>query len=348
MQKLALIITKSDKGSGVVLLNKSGYVNKMNEILDDQSKFKRLGPVSSNDNTTSIESRLQKRLLDLVKADLMPKWIYDAIRPTGLQRLRMYDLPKTHKEGTPLRSILSMAGLSHHELGWWLAGVLKPVLERFSSHCISDLFTFAKTMRNLDIDPNVFMCSFDVSNLFTKVLLDETIKICADALHDDSDLQPAIPKDVFVEFMKSATSSVEFSFNNILYKQTHGVAMGSPLGRALANIFVGYYEERLFSQTQKSPTYFRYVDDTLAIFDHETEADELLPKLNCLYLSLKFTFKKEKEKCLPFLDVYVERTDIGFETSVYRKPLSPASVYVGSPLVLLKRSGTLIAQSQKE
>ena len=56
-----LVITKPHKRSGVVLLNKSDYVDKMNEILDEKSKFKRLGPVSSNDNTASIESRLQKR-----------------------------------------------------------------------------------------------------------------------------------------------------------------------------------------------------------------------------------------------------------------------------------------------
>ena len=96
--------------------------------------------------------------------------------------------------------------------------------------------------------------------------------------------------------------------------------MGSPLGPALANIFVGYYEEKLFSQTQKPPAYFKYVDGTLAIFDHETEADEFPTKLNCLHPFLKFTFKKEKGKCLPFLDVHVERTDVGFETSIYRKP----------------------------
>ena len=86
------------------------------------NRSSRLGPVSSNDNTASIESRLQKRLLDLVKADLMPKWIYDAIRPTGSQKPRMYSSPKTHKEGTSLRPILSMTGLSHHELGKWLVG----------------------------------------------------------------------------------------------------------------------------------------------------------------------------------------------------------------------------------
>ena len=58
--------------------------------------------------------------------------------------------------------------------------------------------------------------------------------------------------------------------------------MVSPLGSALANIFVRYYEEKLFSQTQKPPTYFKYVDDTFAIFDHEAEADEFLTKLNSL------------------------------------------------------------------
>ena len=45
--------------------------------------------------------------------------------------------------------------------------------------------------------------------------------------------------------------------------------MGSPLGPALTNIFVGFYEEKLFSQTLKPPTYFRYVEDTFAIFDHK-------------------------------------------------------------------------------
>ena len=56
-----------------------------------------------------------------------------------------------------------------------MAGLLQPVLDRFSPHCISDSFIHAKTIQNLDIDPNVFMCSF-VSILFTNVPFDETIK----------------------------------------------------------------------------------------------------------------------------------------------------------------------------
>ena len=119
---LSCIITEPDKGFGVILLKKSDYVDKMNEDLNDQSKFKRLGQASSDDNTASIESRHQIWLLDLVKADLMPKWIYDAIRPTRSQRPRMFGLPKTPKEGTPLRPILSMTGSPDHELGGQVVG----------------------------------------------------------------------------------------------------------------------------------------------------------------------------------------------------------------------------------
>ena len=177
-------------------------------------------------------------------------------------------------------------------------------------------------------------------------LIKPSKKICSEALYDQSDSQPVIPKDVFVEVMKNAASSVAFSFNNTMYKPIDGVAMlllGSPLGPALANIFVEYYEEKLFSQTQKPPTCFRYVDDTLAIFDHEAEADEFLTKLNCLYPSFRFTFEKEKEKCLSFLDVYVEKTDAGFETSVYRKPTFTGQYLRWESFSPLKRKISLIS-----
>ena len=165
------------------------------------------------------------------------------------------------------------------------------------------------------------MCFFNISSLFTNIPLEETINICADALYcDDSDTQPLISKAVCIELMKSATSGVEFSFNDIMYKQTDGVAMGSPLGPALANIFVGFYEEKLFSQKSKPSTYFRYVDNTFAMFCNEKELDNFFKQLNCLHPSLKFTFEKEKNNCLLFLNVNMERTATSFETSVYRKP----------------------------
>ena len=74
--------TKPDKGSGVVIMNKNDFIDKMLVILDDPSKFEKLEPTSSNDNTANIELKLHKRLLELFKEDSIPKSLYQNIRPT--------------------------------------------------------------------------------------------------------------------------------------------------------------------------------------------------------------------------------------------------------------------------
>ena len=51
-----------------------------------------------------------------------------------------------------------------------------------------------------------------------------------------------------------------------MFCQTDSVAMASPLGPILANIFVGYYENSLLLDNSKLLAYNRYVDDDFAIF----------------------------------------------------------------------------------
>ena len=94
--------------------------------------------------------------------------------------------------------------------------------------------------------------------------------------------------------------------------------MRSPLGPALANIFVGYYESLLFKSVKKPPMYYRYVDDTFAIFDSENDCDKFLHQLNSLRSFWRFTLKKEVNQCLPFFDVQVEKVGSKLITSVYR------------------------------
>ena len=97
--------------------------------------------------------------------------------------------------------------------------------------------------------------------------------------------------------MLIATRGVEFSFNNQVYTQLDGVAMGSSLGPELANIFVSFHESTLFENTAQPGVYFRYVDDTFVIFGSAQDCDHFQGKLNLLHPAL--TFKVEKEKTAP-------------------------------------------------
>ena len=121
--------------------------------------------------------------------------------------------------------------------------------------------------------------------------------------------------------MEMATSSVEFIFSDIMHCQIDGVAMGSSLGPALAKVFVGYYKSQVFHTTSKPEMYRLYMDDTFVVFSNENECDLFLDSLNSLHPSLRFTFDKESNLALPFLDVLVEKSLSKFITSIYRKPL---------------------------
>ena len=56
-----------------------------------------------------------------------------------------------------------------------------------------------------------------------------------------------------------------------MHRQIDGVAMRSPLGPALTNIFVGYQEAKLFNIAKMLLVYFRYVDDTFVVFNNEED-----------------------------------------------------------------------------
>ena len=129
-------------------------------------------------------AQLPLLLEDSKRKDEIFLFTQDWVLSLDINRPRMYGLPKTHKEDIPLRPILSMIGSSQHERAKWLAEILAPVLKLYSSHSVKDSFTFANFIQNCNLEPaKTFLCSFDISSLFTNVPLDETIEICADALY---------------------------------------------------------------------------------------------------------------------------------------------------------------------
>ena len=85
-----------------------------------------------------------------------------------------------------------------------------------------------------------------VSFLFTTVPISGTINILVDkAFLDDwfnqtYDLN--LEKEEFAQLLKVATTNQLFSSMVILYDQTDGVAMGSPLGPLMANVFMCHLE----------------------------------------------------------------------------------------------------------
>ena len=152
------------------------------------------------------------------------------------------------------------------------------------------------------------------------------------------------PKDL-KKLLELAILDMHFLFNDILYKQVDGVAMGSPLGPTLANAFMCHWEEKWLRNCPasfKPVLYRRYVDDTFLIFDSPHQIDLFLNYLNSQHENIEFTCDKESDSRLPFLDINVTRGDI-FSTSIYRKPTFTGLLSKFSSFCPLKYKENLIS-----
>ena len=171
-------------------------------------------------------------------------------------------------------------------------------------------------------NPNFYMASLDVDSLFTNIPLDETIDICIDSLYKDDGNTPMIPKDVFRNFLTVATKESFFMFNKKFCKQIDGVAMGSPLGPALANIFMCSFENKWLKDCPHSlkPVFYRrYVDDIFVLFSSLDQAEKFKKYFSSKHPNINFSLEKENDGRLSFLDINIFRGKGKFVTNVYRK-----------------------------
>ena len=163
------------------------------------------------------------------------------------------------------------------------------------------------------------MVSYDVCSLFTNIPLSETIDIAVKLiLKNKKDL--TFSENELTKLLRIATAQTHFYFDGKIFDQVDGVATCSPLGSALANLFMGYYEQKWLESYHGRLVKFyrRYVDDIFCLFENEHQAQTFLDFLNIQHPNLKFTIENEYMKQLPFLDVLNTRSD-RLTTSVYRK-----------------------------
>ena len=120
------------------------------------------------------------------------------------------------------------------------------------------------------------------------------------------------------------TKNVPFTFNNEIYQQRDGVAMGSPLGQVLAGIIMVELENSIVPKLNSHLQFWkRYVDHTLIIVK-EGSISHVLQQLNFFHPHIQFTFEIESSGRIPFLEFLIIRKKSKIETTVYRK-----STYTG-------------------
>ena len=130
----------------------------------------------------------------------------------------------------------------------------------YNQYTITDTFEFTDKVCKSQINNGDVLVLYDVSSLLTNVSLDETIQILANKaftynwLNETHQLNLRIMD--LVNLLKASTKDQLFQFSGQLHEQVDGVAMGSPLGPLLANVFMRSIEETL-EREGKMPSLYK-------------------------------------------------------------------------------------------
>ena len=280
----SIIIMTQDKGRRVTILDTKDYTEKCLNILDAKQLRK-----LSKDPTTTLERKMQ-RVLRKIKCHLKEKG-YRKLYPTGSKPGLFYGTAKVHKlkigEGLKeltVRPIISNIGTTIYETAKYLNTLLTPLTK--SQYNILSTDDFIQKIKSERIPKRFKMISFDVKNLFTNMLLHQTIEILLSKVYQEKKIKTSIPKNILRELLYLCTKEVHFMFNDEIYIQSDGVAMGSPLGPLLANIFMMSLEEEVITKLMPYLcNWKRCVDDTYAYVNSD-KVDFILRKLTSYHPSL--------------------------------------------------------------
>ncbi len=298
-----------------VIMNKSDYIDKAETLLKDANTYQ---PLDTDPSKTTMNN-INKKLKRLKDQDKLSETTYNRTRPNDATIAKFYGLPKVHKENVPLRPIVSLPGSPTYGLSKYLAEILKPLVKT-SPHTVQNVNSFLTKVKDMKIEPDEMMISFDVVSLFTSIPLDTAKRITDELLTNDSSWQArtGLNKDDILELLDLCLST-EFSFRNSYYRQISGTPMGSPLSSFLAEAVMQDLERRSVTNNNDIKTWDRYVDDVIATVKKD-KTDDILQTINNTTKNIRFTKEEEQNNQLAFLDVLLTRTNDGtIHTQVYRK-----------------------------
>ena len=271
---------KGDKDSLVVILNKTDYIEKLENMVKES--------IDKGTYTLAEDNTVKdlKNFKQFLKQNFKGYDKLDDILPTSTQPARLYATAKTHKFSSAdsvnindlkFRPIINQTGTMTYNAAKVISDYLRHLCK--NKYIINDTLSFADMIERLPPLPDDEECvSSDVVSLFTNVPLDETIDYIIESIYTHKKLPQICSKLVFRRLLEKITKDCTFQLCFKFYKQVDGCVMGGPLSVTLSDIYMSKMEDDVVEKYQPK-FYKRYVDDIINR-RKENQADLLFNNLN--------------------------------------------------------------------
>ena len=135
----------------------------------------------------------------------------------------------------------------------------------------------------------------------------------------------SMPTDYLMECLDLVLNGNIFTFNDELFIQKIGTAMGTRVAPTYACLFMGDFEEEFLAKKwsgAKPKLWKRYIDDIIFMWNSSVEdLEAFMKEINCHNDHIKFTANYDtKTKSVPFLDMQVTIDENGYiQTDLFKK-----------------------------
>jgi hypothetical protein len=98
----------------------------------------------------------------------------------------------------------------------------------------------AQNINNLKINPNCRNISYDITDLYVNIPIQEVLHVTKHFLHQNK--METQRKEQIIAILKEIVAQNYLCFNNEFYQPTKGIAMELPTSGVIAETFLQYYE----------------------------------------------------------------------------------------------------------
>ena len=322
MKDDSIVIRPADKGSSFVILDKEDYVSRLSEEVEKGVCYGK----TPGDITSSVIRKVSKLATRLEENGYIGKCQRTYLIPPRPTPGVLQGNPKLHKEGAPMRAIVSGRGQATERMAELAEQHLNEHVESQESYVkdtsdfLTKLLEVSQPVEGREGHKPLLFC-MDVSKLYPSVPRREAIDACRQAL--DTRTAAGIPTEELINIIELVLDNNNFQLGDKRnYIQTDGTAIGSRLGRNFACTYMGAWEKELLGRaTHKPLKWFRFIDDIWGIWTHgEGNLRAFHALANQIHPNIKVDLRLS-DSCIEFLDIQILLSNSGFiTTDLFIKP----------------------------
>jgi hypothetical protein len=260
---------------------------------------------------------------------------------------KLYGLIKTHKEGFPIRPVVSFVASPTYNLSRCLKEWFINNTDFIPKYAIKNSCDLVEKLCSPNLPPpppTSKVNSFDINGMFTNVDVTLSINYMCDILRESG-----VDADTISEFKGLISVCLMTNicqFRNTTYQFSDGLPMGGPLSSIVSEVFLDRLEGELFAVDHPRFSGFakdiyqwhRYVDDILCIWTgDDASLQGFHEALNQFHPKLKFSLEKGGTS-INFLDLKISlvqspnTNSLQLDFDIYRKPTYTGQTIHGDSL----------------